>query len=409
MKTKNTDTILVKEYGMFIPEKDAVDLLTNFNNDNQFIKVIAPKYLTDDSARGIIKFLPSDCKIVTPDEFSTVSIEHLDNNFRKMYSDERIPYGLLVSSTLQKTRKDSAIPYFSIEDMEHEFRNQYGKYLPDDYDFESSLVYFKGLKDIKAKRRKYEPMKYENIAYFGNNFNITGIDRGIYKIGVMNTINIFNLGYAYVTDKGKIRKEIVDSSIFYIRGRKLNILIYYIISTAIKKIYLTHEHKLARDYSINGAPMYSINWDHERHTITIKYGDIYTSIFKYEKLTNDYESIKDNSVITSQIKQTRVSKVIDEVLDAIYNNPVLPSEGEDDERISIVDYLKSIGIKGETLNKVSFAYDSLDEYDGLSDEDEEENFYDFFKTALDNRRLYKIDNLDIYKAMHNHDKDDDEE
>lgn len=374
MKTRNaSNSNLVSGYGIFIPEKFAIDLITNFHNDTPFIKVDPPKNLTDDAARGIIKFFLTDCKIVTPDEFITVTLDYLNTGISKTFSGEDIPRGLFISSVLQEPRKDTGIPYTSIGAMASEYINRLENDLPEiygGYNFEHALVHFKGLtrkyntKNIKDKRNNYEiHVKYENIAHCGGAFNIAGIpksDTNIYMVEVMNNINVFNLGYAYVTSKGNIRKEVSDYNTFFIKARKLNILIYDIISIAIKKIYSNHESMLERDYSISGSPRYSIDWDHENHTITLKYGDIYTAVFRYEKIVSDYKykSIKDDATITNQIK--RPSNAIDSVLGAIYNNPVLPPDDEDETEINITDYLNSIRIEGETLNKVSITYESLD-------------------------------------------------
>lgn len=120
-------------YGLFLSECEAELMAKNFMNKNP----------TDYDDTDDVLHEQFDASIINDDNYDGRNIEYLATDEDEEFVDGVILYGSKSLGTIFANEANSRC-YRNIDDMVDDFRNLYGEYLTEDFDYKSHLVEFNG-------------------------------------------------------------------------------------------------------------------------------------------------------------------------------------------------------------------------------------------------------------------------
>lgn len=121
-------------FGMFLNEEEAASFAHVFANENG---------LYEDA---VFDFFGNDNAVLSNAEYDLRHVWHLDGRQHEEDDDDFADGVFLYSKKQGGITKGEAHLYSNLEEMSDEFRNRYGKYLPDNFDYTAHLCFFLGAK-----------------------------------------------------------------------------------------------------------------------------------------------------------------------------------------------------------------------------------------------------------------------
>ena len=120
-------------FGMFLNEEEAASFEHAFAAKNE---------LYDDA---VCDYIGVSVSVLSDDEYDLRHVWHLDGRQHAEDNDNFV-YGVFLYATKQGGITGTAKIYTDLNEMADEFRQTYGSYLPDDFDYLSHLCFLLGAK-----------------------------------------------------------------------------------------------------------------------------------------------------------------------------------------------------------------------------------------------------------------------